>query len=260
MLGYELLSAYPNIFHFVTTRNGGVSEGSYASFNCSPYCGDDREKVISNQKRLMKTFPASFRQLIIPRQVHGTDICVIDQAFMDLSPDEQQNKLQEVDAVITDVPGYCICISTADCIPLLLYDWESGSVAAIHAGWRGTVQRITSQVLHQMQSLYGSSAENMVATIGPGISVSCFEVGEEVYETFRDKGFDLSRISFWNETTEKHHIDLCEANRIQLLDFGIPEKQIQLSGICTYTQDKEFFSARRLGINSGRILSGIMLI
>ena len=80
-----------------------------------------------------------------------------------------------------------------------------------------------------------------------------------MYEAFQQHDFDMSRISVWNERTRKHHIDLWEANRIQLLDFGVPDSRIELSGICTYTHCDEFFSARRLGIRSGRILSGIML-
>lgn len=259
MLGYELLSAYPNIFHFVTTRQGGVSEGTYASFNCSPYCGDDQQKVWSNQERLMESFPTTFRQLIIPYQVHGTKIGLIDQAFRDLSAEEQKKQLHGVDAVVTNQSGCCVCVSTADCVPLLVYDRKQQVVAAIHAGWRGTVENITLSVLQKMRLVYGSSGEDLIVTIGPSISLSCFEVGEEVYETFREKGFDVSRISSFHKQTGKHHIDLWEANRIQLLEFGVPEKQIEISGICTYTHHDEFFSARRLGINSGRILSGIML-
>lgn len=259
MLGYELLSAYPNIFHFVTTRQGGVSEGTYASFNCSPYCGDDQQKVWSNQERLMESFPTTFRQLIIPYQVHGTEIGLIDQAFRDLSAEEQKKRLHGIDAVVTNQSGCCVCVSTADCVPLLVYDRKQQVVAAIHAGWRGTVENITLSVLQKMRLVYGSLGEDLIVTIGPSISLSCFEVGEEVYETFREKGFDVSRISSFHKQTGKHHIDLWEANRIQLLEFGVPEKQIELSGICTYTHHDEFFSARRLGINSGRILSGIML-
>lgn len=259
MLGYEQLSTYSNIFHFVTTRQGGVGEGSYASFNCSPYCGDVVDKVLCNQGLLLKEFPASFQQLIIPRQVHGTKIGVIDQLFLQQPTTVQQELLQGMDALVTNTPGCCICISTADCVPLLVYDRKNRAVAAIHAGWRGTVEGITSKVVQQMRQLYGSCGNDLIVSIGPSISQASFEVGEEVYEAFRNKGFDMLRIATRNRETGKPHIDLWEANRLQLIDKGVPEEQIEVSGICTYIHQERFFSARRLGINSGRILSGIML-
>lgn len=131
-------------------------------------------------------------------------------------------------------------------------------VAAVHAGWRGTVNFIVGHTLEQMRTVYGTEGSEVVACIGPGISLESFEVGDEVYDTFRLNGFDMSRISYRKTETGKYHIDLWEANRQQLLDFGVPGCQIEVSGICTYIHHDEFFSARRLGIASGRILSGIM--
>jgi copper oxidase (laccase) domain-containing protein len=98
--------------------------------------------------------------------------------------------------------------------------------------------------------------------IGPGISLESFEVGDEVYEAFRKEGFPMERIAcrFPAAEGEKWHIDLWECNRQQLLSLGVPEAQIQVAGVCTYKNPDQFFSARRLGIRSGRILSGIMQI
>ena len=167
--------------------------------------------------------------------------------------------LQGIDALITRMPGCCICISTADCIPALLYDRQRRIVAAVHAGWRGTVNRILAKTLHRMQSAYGTEGTDVIACIGPGISLDSFEVGDEVYEAFRTENFPMEYISVWKPETHKYHIDLWAANRLQLSDFGVPPRQIENAGICTYRQHEDFFSARRLGIKSGRILSGIML-
>mgnify|MGYP000790369937 CR=1 FL=1 len=133
-------------------------------------------------------------------------------------------------------------------------------VAAAHAGWRGTVNYIAGHTLDRMRALYGTDGKDVIACIGPGISLPSFEVGEEVYEAFRTNGFAMDYISEWKPETHKHHIDLWAANRMQLLDFGVPGEQIETSGICTYMRHDEFFSARRLGIKSGRILSGIMIV
>lgn len=259
MLGYDLLKACPGIFHFVTTRRGGCGEGAYASFNCSPYSGDKMEHVAYNQRLLLESFPGGTGRLIIPKQVHGTEIRVIDTSFAALTPEEQRCRLEGVDALVTNLTDYCLCVSTADCVPLLLYDKRNRAVAAIHAGWRGTVKLIVAATLEMMAEVYGTRGSDLTACIGPAISPESFEVGDEVHDAFLELGYDMECLSFFNEFTGKYHIDLWEANRLQLLDFGVPGDQIEVSGVCTYKHYKEFFSARRLGIDSGRILSGIML-
>lgn len=259
MLEYELINSHPGIFAFSTTRHGGCSQGHYASFNCTPYTGDDAEAVRRNQEVLCATLPQRPRELIIPYQTHGTRTLVIDDTYLQATAEERPNMLQGIDALITRQPGCCLCISTADCIPVLLYDRQHRAVAAVHAGWRGTVNRILLHTLHRMEELYGTDGKEVISCIGPGISLAAFEVGDEVYETFRAEGFPMEYISEWNPATHKYHIDLWAANRLQLLEFGIPSEQVETVGICTYTRHEEFFSARRLGIKSGRILSGIML-
>lgn len=259
MLGYGLLHSYSNISHFVTTRHGGRSEGTYASFNCSPYSGDEAGKVRLNQVILCKELGPSLQQLVIPCQTHGTNVLAVDDNFIHLSVEGRQERLRGVDALITRQPGHCLCISTADCVPILLYDKKHKAIAAVHAGWRGTVAFIVDHTLEKMRIAFGTEGQNVIACIGPSISLASFEVGEDVYEAFRLNGFDMSRISLWRKETGKHHIDLWEANRMQLLDFGVPGSQIEVAGICTYIHHDDFFSARRLGIKSGRILSGIML-
>ena len=259
MLGYESLGSYSNIFHFVTTRQGGCSEDAYASFNCSPFSGDDIARVHQNQDLLFKEIPFDRSCLVIPHQTHGCQVALVDEDFTSLSAVEQTSRLEGVDALITQLPGYCIAISTADCVPILLYDKEKKVVAAVHAGWRGTVQDIALLTLQKMQSAFGSQPQDIVACIGPSISQDSFEVGEEVHQAFVDKGYDMERISRIHPKTLKHHIDLWEANRCQLLNFGIPAEQIEVAQICTYIHHEQFFSARRLGIASGRILSGIMI-
>ena len=164
--------------------------------------------------------------------------------------------MEGVDALVSNLPKECLCISTADCIPVLCYDARHQAIAAIHAGWRGTVARIVSKALEKMRQVYGTEGKDVYACIGPGISQEAFEVGDEVYEAFRQAGFDMERIAV---RKGKWHIDLWEANRMQLLDFGIEPSHIELSGICTYKNNEDFFSARRQGTASGRVLSGIMI-
>lgn len=259
MLGYGLLQACPNIAHFVTTRHGGCSRENYATFNCSPYTADNRECVVHNWKLLLQHLSCPVDELIIPHQNHGTDCRWIDENYKNMSVEERKDFLEGVDVLFTACRGHCICVTTADCVPLLLYDRHLQVIAAVHAGWKGTVRRIVGSTLREMNRVCGTQGKDLIACIGPSISLQSFEVGEEVYEQFRSEGFDMGSISCYHTQTGKHHIDLWEANRCQLVDFGVPAAQIEVAGVCTYRCNDDFFSARRLGINSGRILSGIML-
>lgn len=256
MLVYGLNESYADIFCFSTTRHGGYSTGQYSSFNCNHYCGDSPENVERNRILLAEILPGRPKMLIVPHQVHSTVVRTIDSRFLSASEAERKNMLEGVDAVITNIPEVCVCVSTADCIPILCYDVRNKAVAAVHAGWRGTVARIVEKTLTKMQVEYGTRMQDVVAAIGPGISLQSFEVGDEVYQSFSDAGFDMDAIS---RRYGKWHIDLWEANRRQLISMGVNPDSIEMSGICTYIENEDFFSARRMGINSGRIISGIML-
>lgn len=259
MLGYGQMAPYPNISCFVTTRRGGFSKGSYASFNCTSYTGDNPEDVQRNCELLKSLLPQPPAELVIPFQTHHTRILEIGDEYLSATPGRKAGMLQDIDALITDRQGICLCISTADCVPLLFYDRKREAIAAAHAGWRGTVKRIALLTLERMKERYGSHPEDVLVNIGPSISCPAFEIGEEVYEAFEKAGFDMPYISEWNAATHKHHIDLWAANAMQLTDAGVPSSQIEYAGICSHTQYQEFFSARRMGIKSGRTLSGIMI-
>ena len=256
MLEYGLNKSHSNIFSFSTTRHGGYSEGTYASFNCNDYCGDDLERVAQNQVLLREALPGN-PELIIPHQVHKTEIAVIGDDFLSLDAAARKERLEGIDALVSACKGICLCISTADCIPVLCYDSRNQVIAAVHAGWRGTVARIVEKTLAQMQGCYGTDPADVHAVIGPGISLQSFEVGDEVYDAFSVAGFDMDRIA---RRYSKWHIDLWEANRLQLVSKGVSPAHIEVSGVCTYLQNEDFFSARRLGIRSGRILTGIMIV
>ena len=244
---------------FSTTRHGGCGSDAYAGFNCTPYVGDKPAVVKANQELLCELLSIPTERLIVPYQTHSCNILTIDETFRHLSADARHAIMQEKDAVMTHVEGLCLCVSTADCIPVLLYDAAHGAIAAVHAGWRGTVGRIVTQTLHAMHEAYGTVDADVHAIIGPGISLEAFEAGIEVYDAFRETGFDMEQIACWHPEKGKYHLDLPTANRLLLMDAGVPIAQIHDSGICTYTRHHDFFSARRLGIKSGRILNGIML-
>lgn len=248
---------HEDVVAFSTTRQGGVSTGNYATFNINRYCGDTEEAINGNRKLLCQLLKIEDDHLIMPHQVHLTKTAVIDEAFFKSSEEVRKEILEGVDAVMTNLPDICIGVSTADCIPVLIYDSRLKVAAAIHAGWRGTVKRIVKQTITDMKTVYGSDPKDMKAQIGPGISLDSFEVGNEVYEAFVAAGFDMSPIS---KQYFKWHIDLPECNRLQLIEAGLPPENISVANICTMKQSDKFFSARRLGIQSGRIFTGIKLL
>lgn len=248
---------------FSSTRHGGCSTGNYAAFNINRYCGDSGEHIRKNREALCRLLGIDDDHLLMPHQVHLTKTAKIDEAFLALSPEQRHEALEGYDALMTNISGVCIGISTADCIPILLYDERHRAICAIHAGWRGTVSRIAEKAVAKMTAAYGTRPEQVRAQIGPGIHLESFEVGDEVYEAFRQAGFDMPTISCRQENPlihqEKWHIDLPECNRQQLIGSGLLQESIAVSPVCTFQQAANYFSARRLGIDSGRIFTGIIL-
>ena len=242
---------------FSTTRSGGCGKGAYGEFNANMFCGDDKKNVEANREYLCAELGIGTESLIIPHQVHGTVCADIDDGFMRLGDDERAERLEGVDAMLTCEKGVCIGVSTADCIPILLYDRKNGVAGAVHAGWRGTARRIAEKAVGRMKDEFGSRAEDIRAVVGPGISLESFEVGDEVYDEFGREGFPMEEIA--RRYGEKWHIDLWKANTLQLEGEGVRSENIEVAGICTYKNYDRFFSARRLSINSGRILTGIMM-
>ena len=200
--------------------------------------------------------------VVQPHQVHG---CVIREVT---DPLTTRDELEGVDALITNVPGVAISVRTADCIPVLMYDPVQKAVAAVHAGWRGTVQKISRKTIEVMRQRYGTDASDLKAVIGPGIGPDCFQVGQEVVDAFAWAGFPMEHIledcGPKNPTAENPmqgglHIDLWKANRWLLEQAGVQPDNIHVAGVCTYLNNDRFFSARREGTKCGRIINVIKL-
>lgn len=166
------------------------------------------------------------------RQIHS-DIVV--------PADGRTGCLGEGDALISNTPGRTLAVKTADCLPILLVDGKNRAVAAVHAGWRGTVRRIACRTADVMCRNFATNPADLHAAIGPGIGGCCYEVGSEVAAEFGLSG--------------RVHVDLAEANRRQMLDLGIPKRQIHLAGLCTQCRPEDFWSYRREKEGAGRMFS-----
>ena len=231
--------------------------GNYATFNLNPFSGDDLHAVSENRSKLAEWLGIDADKIILPFQTHGTEVKEISDHFFELADEEKKEYLNGVDAIFTRIPKVCIGISTADCVPILFYDPAKQIIAAAHAGWRGTCGRIAEKTINALVEMYNCHPSDVLVTIGPSISPKVYEVGQEVVDNFEGAGFNIPEIVKIRDTSI--YLDLWKANQQSLLKAGIVAENIEVAGICTFTEHERFFSARRLGIKSGRLLSGIML-
>lgn len=253
-----ILKGCDDHFTALQTQRGEISQNDpYSQWNLCDYTGDDALKVLDARMQFCQQMGIDLDHLVMPRQTHSTNVKVLDQNFVDASIEEQDSALEGVDALVTKLPGVCIGVNTADCVPIALVDPKNGVIAIAHAGWRGTVGQIAAKTVEAMCKL-GANASNIVATMGASICQECFEVGDEVVREFEQAGFDMSPIMKRNATTGKAHINLQEANRQVLIKAGVNPKNITLPEHCSRCEHDRYFSARRLGINSGRTFTAIL--
>jgi YfiH family protein len=275
------------LVHGFSTRPGGVSEIALAqksrgtagknekALNLGFIDWDQRPRVQENRERFFRALGAAKMRPVLLRQIHSDIVYVVD------SGSTQSEEVPKADALITREPGVLLIIQTADCIPILLADTKRKAVAAIHSGWRGTLQRIAEKTLGRMSMEYGTKPADVIAALGPGIGGCCYEVGPEVATDFSakfanahewfDGAFDKLAAGEndpnwlpWLTMRPPGHappplsvqLDLIAANRAILAGAGIPAKQIYSSGYCTACNLDLFFSYRRER-TTGRMMAAI---
>lgn len=183
-------------------------------------------------------------RVVALRQIHSA-ICVV--------ADGRPGRIGEGDALVTAVPGALLTVRTADCIPVLLACERRRVVAAVHAGWRGTLQNVVGAAIRSMGERFGSRPEDLLAAIGPGIGACCYEVGPEVAMQFKELFAER------DDLDGRTKLDLAEANRRRLLASGVPAARISVAGLCTCCRPEEFHSYRRDRAGAGRMTSAIGL-
>ncbi|GAW68929.1 laccase family multicopper oxidase [Geoanaerobacter pelophilus] len=237
-----------------TTRHEGVSRPPYNSLNLGSNTLDSSHNVEGNRSLLARSLGSTLDRFLTVSQVHGTDLLVIDAPNPELS---HFLKL-ECDGIVTNQPGIMIAICVADCVPILLHDPVKRVVAALHAGWQGTVGNIVGKGVEAMTTLFGCECKDIRAAIGPHISGCCYEVDQPVRDAFKKAGaaWDLAAKE---QGDGKWLLDLGEANRLLLKDAGLRADQIQSSDLCVSCNQELFFSYRRDGGDTGRQVGFIML-
>ncbi len=246
-IGLYEVSNWEGASGIFTTRFGGLSKPPYDSLNLGSGGGDDPDDVELNRRRLVEALglkPGSIRGV---RQVHGSDV------FVMTDPDGRMPSIG-YDAIITNVAGAAISVLTADCVPILLYDPVRHAVGAVHAGWSGTVNGVVGRAVRAMEREYGSDPADVMAVIGPSIGPCCYEVDEKVVAPLKDNisgGGGLifpSRPGHWQ-------LDLWEANTRLLMSAGVGRANITVMGLCTSCNTDKFFSHRKSGGATGRMMA-----
>jgi hypothetical protein len=234
---FPIFDEWPDVVAVVTTRLGGVSRPPYDGLNLGLSTADDPNHVKQNRQRVFDALDISEDQIVRPHQVHGREIRYVRSG----------GTCGDADAVFTDQKGIFLSVSVADCVPVLIFDPESGTCAAIHAGWRGTTAGIAKAAVDEMCRMLTVRPGGLVAVIGPSIGPEKYEVGDDVAEQFnRD---------FVRRVGKKFHLDLWSANRAQLESSGV--KRIAIAGECTASNSTRYFSHRASGGRTGRMLAVI---
>ncbi len=256
LLTLDFVKPVEGVTAFSTTRGEVDRRSAYSGVNLCDYVGDDALRVLDARLMLAMQLGIDLDDLVMPRQTHSCRVAVVDEAFRTMDIDKQEAALEGVDALVTSLTGVVIGVNTADCVPIVLADEQAGVIAVAHAGWRGTAGRIAGKVVEAM-CRQGARADRIQAAMGPSICQECFEVGDEVVEAFGQAQFALDAIVKRNPATGKAHIDLRAANEAVLIGAGVAAEHISLSQHCSCCEQDRFFSARRLGIKSGRTFTGI---
>jgi len=271
LLRARVMDHLPWLAHGFSTRTGGSSLlGEARVLNLGWTEWDTRQATEANRAAFLRALAAGRPWLITLRQCHGDVIHLVDSL---------PAHTLSGDALITRTPGLLLAVQTADCVPILLVDGRHHAVAAVHAGWRGTLARLAEKVLGRMRMEFDTRAEDVIATLGPAIGRCCYEVGPEVAQAFAAQ-FSEAREWFegpfarlavgddpapfpWLSMTPPGHqepaprvrLDLSAANRRQLETAGVPAAQILSSALCTSCRSDLFFSHRRERGRTGRMMA-----
>jgi polyphenol oxidase len=242
-----MLVIRPKIFEQFKEISCGISPGSTAEsnapyyFNLSFSVGDDPEQVKLNRKQFFQIFGLKYENVAFQNQIHTDNISLVSQG----------ESCGSSDAMITSEKNLGLAVSTADCIPLFLYDPVEKIIAAVHSGWRSTALNISAKTVKRMSAEFNCRPENLFAYIGPSICANCYEVGKEF-----DKIFDSKYLT---PSGDKYNLDLPLRNYDLLIESGVPHQQIEISDLCTFQRSDILHSYRRDGQVSGRAMGLIVM-
>lgn len=256
---FQNLLKYKEIYHFVSTRTGGFSSPPFDSLNLGFHVGDNPEMVLKNRKQLSSMLGIPLCNFTISRQIHNCNVKVITEDLKGRGAPYHQTAIEETDAMVTDIPDICLMVLQADCVPILFFDPRRRVIGVAHAGWRGTVKLVAQNTVRVLKENFRSSSRDILVGIGPSIGPCCYEVGTETLEQIKKVSHNGKEYVYNKTSVDKGYFDLWESNKIQLIQMGIPEENIEIAKMCTCCNHNLFFSYRHQKGKTGRFGVGIML-
>ena len=232
----------------VTARSGGVSSGPYATLNLSLSVGDDPVLVLENRRRLAAALGARPGDFVFARQIHGAAVRIVGDTDRGSGAFRMDDAIADTDALVTTSPGVVLAILTADCVPIVLHDPVAGVLACVHAGWRGTVARVSAAAVAAMTSL-GSRPSDVIAGLGPAAAPARYQVGPDVHHAVT-QAFGPAAASFIRpdpRAPDRWLLDLWTANRHVLHEAGLPDPQIHVTDLPTGPADPSTTDPARHG-------------
>lgn len=259
-LSFPALEKTGIVINGFSTRHGGVSRGCYTSMNLSFSRDDEESAVMENYRRMAETLGVSVDSMVLSWQTHTVNVRRITEADKGKGIIKERD-YQDVDGLITDIPGITLVTFYADCVPLYFLDPKRKAIGLSHSGWRGTVRRMGAVTLKEMEKAYGTRAEDVIACIGPSICRSCFEVGEEVIEEVKKAFGPQGAESLFcaGKRSGKYQLDLWEANKKVLEEAGVKPANIHTAGICTMCNPDHLYSHRVMGNHRGNLAAFLSL-
>lgn len=257
-LSSPALDALPWLANGTSTRVGGVSTGPASSMNFCLNQFDTAENVARNRQLFFAAIGIDGTRVANSRQVHETDVTVIDEATMSLPPDKRAETIGDTDGLVTNVPGVTLACYSADCCIVTIADSVHHAVGVVHAGWRGTVGKIAAKALEAMAAHYGTRPHDVVCSLGPSICRDCFEVGEDVVEAAQaafPAGVHDAIFTAHDNGDGKYQFDIWEANAQVLLEAGVPLESIEKPNVCTCCNPGLLFSHRASNGRRGTIMT-----
>lgn len=249
------LSSFADIDHFVSHKKENVNEKTPSFFNMSYAVGRPENEVNNNRQKLYNALDIKPDNLIFPSQTHSSEVKIVDSGIIDNLP----GSLAKTDAIITNQKDWYIAVLVADCVPVLIYEPQRKVVAAIHSGWRGTVNAISSKTVALMTKAFSCKPENMFVGIGPSISAEKYQVRDDVInEVCRNFSYHNELLTY-DKQNKCAYFDMWQAIRKQLCETGIKDCNIETAEICTFSNSDLFFSARNPNGSQGRFAAGISL-
>lgn len=258
-LTFPILERLDGITHAFSTRLGGVSEGDVGTLNLSFSRETDREKVAENHRRLAAAAGYPVERMVFSSQTHTTNVRVVTEEDQGKGYTARQD-FDDVDGLVTNVPGIPLVTFYADCVPLLLVDPVHRAIGCSHSGWKGTVANMGKETLKVMEQEYGTDPKDVYAAIGPSICQDCYEVSSDVIVQFR-RAYpeELWPLLFYPTSEEKYQLNLWEACRQNFLAAGMLLEHIAMPDICTCCNPGFLFSHRASHGKRGNLAAVLML-